>query len=410
MFCVDAPCFVAIPLDAGKLELGRDELAELGLDDSRVSRRHLGVQLRGTSWTIGDRGSTNGTCVDGRPLTGSETCTAPQVIRIGRTLLLPRADIGDHALLGMQADTAAVVDPALRRVHEQIARVARASRNLMIHGASGSGKELAARVFHRGRFGDDRRPFVAVNCATIQDSLAERLLFGARRGAYSGAVSDAKGLLEAAHGGTLFMDEIAELSLPVQAKLLRALEQRTVLPVGALEPVATEFALCVASHEDLRAAVLSGRFREDLYFRVGRPQLRLPSLAERREAIPWLIARALDELHASTPLRPDVELIEACLLRPWPGNVRELLTEIRSAGALAGVRGVVSLGDLSPLAGRPLDGDAAMSRTVDGDDDDPLLAALREHGGNVSRAAQALGISRAKLRRHLDKLDVGRRG
>lgn len=127
--------FTAIPLDAGKLELGRDELSELGLDDSRVSRRHLGVQLRGSNWTIRDHGSTNGTCVDGRPLTGSETFAAPQVIRIGRTLLLPRAEIGDHALLGMQADAAAVVDPALRRVHEKIATIARASPNLMIHGA-----------------------------------------------------------------------------------------------------------------------------------------------------------------------------------------------------------------------------------------------------------------------------------
>lgn len=135
VFCVDAPCFTAIPLDAGKLELGRDELSELGLDDSRVSRRHLGLQLRGSSWTVRDLDSTNGTCVDGRPLTGSETFAAPQVIRIGRTLLLPRADIGDHALLGMQADAAAVVDPALRRVHEKIAKIARASPNLMIHGA-----------------------------------------------------------------------------------------------------------------------------------------------------------------------------------------------------------------------------------------------------------------------------------
>src|SRR6185503_9730039 len=159
------------------------------------------------------------------------------------------------------------------------AAIARTAQNLLISGPSGAGKEIAAGLFHRacGRAREgNERPFVALNCATIPGGLAERILFGARRGAYSGADKDAIGLVQAANGGTLFLDEIGELPPDVQAKLLRVLETKQVLQVGAVEPTHVDFRVCAATLEDLRGRVADGRFREDLYFRIARPEVTLP--------------------------------------------------------------------------------------------------------------------------------------
>jgi transcriptional regulator with PAS, ATPase and Fis domain len=178
---------------------------------------------------------------------------------------------------------------------------------------------------------------VPVNCAAIPHALAERLLFGVKRGAYSGAEADASGYIQDADGGTLFLDEIAELDLQVQAKLLRVLESRELMPLGASKPRRVDFALCSATNKDLRALVASGAWREDLYFRIARPAVTLPPLRNRPEEIPALVADELAGL--STPATAHVSLIEQCLLRPWPGNVRELLAEIRAAAQAAHAEG-----------------------------------------------------------------------
>ena len=209
---------------------------------------------------------------------------------------------------------------------------------------------------------------------------------------------------------------MAELDLAVQAKLLRVLETREVLSLGASRRRAIDFGLCSATHRDLRAAAADGRFREDLYFRLGRPSVRIPPLRERREEIPWHLAR---ELHArDATLAIDSAFVEACMLRHWPGNVRELAAEVSFAAqrTLAAKRTSLSVGDLAADAGQamtrvaasltgppevpePPDPSAPPDRTA-------IEAALREHGGNVTAAARAVGMHRNQLRRWLEKSGV----
>jgi transcriptional regulator with PAS, ATPase and Fis domain len=275
-----------------------------------------------------------------------------------------------------------------------------------------------ARTFHQ-QGPQSAGPFVAVNCAAIPEGLAERLLFGARRGAYSGA-DDAEGYLQTAHGGTLFLDEVVELDLAVQAKLLRVLETREVLPLGGSKSKKVDILVCSASNKDLRARVSLGKLREDLYFRIGRPQVTLPPLRQRPEEIPLLLQRAVQQISPAQGLH--VTLVEACLLRPWPGNVRELLVEARTAAQAALMQGAqrTEARHLSPTAGtafgpamtspevvteerRVPREEASRARSFGADERVRIEEALREHGGNVTATARALGMHRTQLRRLLER-------
>jgi DNA-binding NtrC family response regulator len=405
------PQCCVLPLTGDAIELGRDELAAAGVPDVKVSRRHIRVEREDERWTVHDLDSKNGTFVDGRPVQTGRRLGAP-VLRIGRTIALPVHDHRPFAAPGITVLPGGVVmGPSLRAVHDRAAAIARNGTNLLVLGESGSGKELCAATFHAAGAAAGG-PLVAVNCATIPKELAERTLFGARRGAYTGAVADAEGLVQAAHGGTLFLDEIAELEPGVQAKLLRVLETRQVTPIGAVKPTAVDVRVCAATHKDLRAEVVAGRFREDLYFRIGRPELCLPPLRARREEIPFLLDRALGALPRGARATAAVELVEACLLRPWPGNVRELLTEATTAAvaAVTAGRDVVSAGDLPEHAGEALQGRAADE--AGGPPEAPLPepaameAALRAEQGNVARAAARLGLSRSRLRRFIERAGI----
>jgi transcriptional regulator with PAS, ATPase and Fis domain len=358
---------------------------------------------------VEDLGSRNGTSVDGVRIEGVRT-GSPRVIRAGNTLLCPVLDVRIYENARVSVDQDLIVGPLLARAFGQLERAARAGDVVHVTGESGSGKELAARRFHQS--GPNREgPFVAVNCATIPEGLAERVLFGARKGAYSGATSDSEGFLQSADGGSLFLDEIAELEPSVQAKLLRAIEAREVVPLGATRGRPVNVRLCSATHRDLRAEVQAGRFREDLYFRVGRPLVSLPPLRARPEEIPVLVAH---ELHRFDPtLVAEVALVERCVLRPWPGNVRELRLEIRAAAGEAQGAGVqlVAASHLSPTAGlglqstRPEPGvpvaESRRPRTLPSDDE--IRQALQEEKGNVSAAARRLGVHRTQLRRWQSK-------
>jgi transcriptional regulator with PAS, ATPase and Fis domain len=327
-----------------------------------------------------------------------------------------------HPYLGASAAPAfadgPIIGGLLRRAWGEIALASKAGDTLCIRGESGSGKELGARAFHEAKQGPaSTSPFVAVNCAAIPEGLAERLLFGARKGAYSGATTDADGYVQSAHGGTLFLDEIAELDLLVQAKLLRVLESREVLPLGASHPRKVEIRICTASHKNLRQEVKAGRFREDLYFRVGRPEVVLPPLRERLDEIPRFVVR---ELAAVDPrLTASITFVEMCALRQWPGNVRELLRELRRAahGALAAGLLVVEPEHLAAEAGAPLSvqprsrhaprssaGESSGAKALGTQwSDEQIARALAEHGGNVRGTARALSMHRNQLRRWLEK-------
>jgi transcriptional regulator with PAS, ATPase and Fis domain len=288
---------------------------------------------------------------------------------------------------------------ALQAVWRLIAQL-KDQPTLHIHGESGSGKELAARAFHE-RGPNGKGPFVAVNCAAIPATLAEAMLFGARKGSFSGADRDIEGLFPAADKGTLFLDEIGELDLGLQAKLLRAIETREVLSVGASHPRAIDVRVCSASHRDLKALVAEGRFREDLYFRVGRPEIVVPSLRERREEIAALVCRAIGDIAI------DASFIEACLVREWPGNIRELVVEVRHAAQIARAEQAERLvpehlGD----AGRAPSTDAPAGEMPSRE---KILDALKANKGKVAAAARALGIARIRLRRWIERegLDPG---
>jgi hypothetical protein len=310
VFAGERPCCRVFPLTGRGL--GREELTAAGIDDARVSRSHVLVEREGDRWCVRDLGSRNGTYVHGRP--AQVVRHAAPVIRVGRTLLIATRDCRPFAAPGVVVRGDAILGPTLQAVHARVAATAASRAHLLIQGESGTGKELAARAYHAAS-GAEQRPFVAVNCATIPRELAERILFGARKGVYTGAVSDAVGLVQAADRGTLFLDEIAELDLGVQSKLLRVIETGSVTMLGGVAPVAVDVRVCAATLRNLRAEVAAGRFREDLYFRIGRPEVRLPPLRERREEIPWLVARR-------SPLRTSTTRPAARCSRPRPRPCR----------------------------------------------------------------------------------------
>ncbi len=418
---------MSLVLAAGEepLVIGRAGQAGALLSDHRLSRSHCSIAVTPDGWVVRDLGSRNGTFVDGEPIEGEETFEAPCVVRAADTIVLPCADLTGFSSVATR--DGAVLGWRMQAALAEVDRAAAGGDTLLLGGESGTGKELAARRFH-ARGPNSAGPFVAVNCATIPQGLAERLLFGARKGAYSGATADVIGHLRAADGGVLFLDEAGELDLQVQAKLLRALETREVMPLGATQPVAVDVRVCLATHVSLRRAVSDGRFREDLYHRVAPPEVTLPPLRDRlEEAAHHVVA----ELAVAAPgVAPQAKLVEACLLRHWPGNVRELRRHVRDAAgrALAEKADRVRLEHLAPEAGQPLGPSAGASvppsRAGTGEPDDvrpyvrragmptreAVERALRDSGGNVSRAARSLGMQRTQLYREIERHALERPG
>ncbi len=424
VFSVDRPLAVSVPLVDGEVELGRDHAAFLDRHDPRMSRRHALVRFEGRRFVTTDLGSRNGTVVDGQPLASGTTREAGRVIRVGDSLFVPCRDVEPLQRLGVRMVDGRVEGPALQEALELAAHAARLGTTLHVTGESGAGKEGMARVFHAAGSGASA-PFDAVNCATIPEGVAERLLFGTKRGAYSGADADAEGYVQAAHGGTLFLDEIAELSLPVQAKLLRVLETGEVLPLGASKPRKVTLRLCTATHRDLRAQVAAGKLREDLYFRIATPRVVVPPLRERPEELPWLLYEAVRRTAPDCSVH--VSLVETCLLRPWPGNVRELLAEARSATQAVVAAGVarVEARHLGETAGSAFA--VPVEAVAGGGSDEPgaqskslapgkpgsvpptrarLVKVLERCKGNISAAARELGVHRTQLRRWMERQGI----
>jgi len=405
VFARGAAAARVMPLVGGALELGRGEDGPGKLDDGRVSRRHARVARDGKGFTVTDLGSHNGSFADGRALVANAPTALDRVLRLGDTLLVPVADVGPYERFGVRVVDGFVRGPAMQATLEEVETAAQSGTVLHVCGESGSGKEGIARAFHQAG-PRAKGPLVAVNCAAIPPGLAERLLFGAKKGTYSGAEQDASGYLQDADGGTLFLDEIAELEAAVQAKLLRALEAKEVLPLGTSKPRKIELGFCSATNKDLRALVAAGTVREDFYFRIGRPVVQLPALRNRPEEIVALIVRELE----AASLGPHVSLVEQCLLRPWPGNVREILAELRTAAQAAAKDGDrVTAQHLAPLAGSAfgaIDSGEPIKRmpqVVDDGERRRIEDALRANAGNVTATARALGLHRNQLRRLIER-------
>jgi len=421
VFSGGAPAARCLRLESGALVLGRREGTTGKLDDGRVSRRHARVELRDGRWIVTDLSSQNGSSVDGELIAPQVPTVMHCVLRMGDTLLVPCADVGPLERAGVRSIDGFVRGPAMQAILDEAVAAAGSGGALHIRGESGTGKEGVAQAFHRAG-PRAARPLVPVNCAAIPHALAERLLFGARRGAYSGADTDAIGYVQEADGGTLFLDEIAELDLQVQAKLLRVLESKEIVPLGASKPRTVDFALCSATSKDLRALVAAGTWREDLYFRIASPAVTLPALRDRPEEIPALIAHELAKLPPPAP-SAHISFVERCLLRPWPGNARELIAEVRAAARaprssghrltarhLAQTAGsVFSAAALDvPVAAPSSDlprADPPQKRTprIDVAWRQRIEDALRANAGNVTAAARALGLHRNQMRRLLER-------
>jgi transcriptional regulator with AAA-type ATPase domain len=393
--------------DAAPLELGRSDLANGELLDGMISRKHARLTFVDGEWLVEDLASLNGTFVNGKRITAEAPSPLPVagVVRIGGALLLSVADVVPFEHYGLGFGDGLVLGPALRRALETVAQTQKAlPSTLLVEGETGTGKELVARAFHAAGRGA-AAPFVSVSCATLPKDLAERLVFGSRRG--GGGRADAPGYVQSAQGGTLFFDEIAELSLEMQSKLLRLLETREVLRPGATGAELADVRVCAASARDLREEVGAGRFREDLYFRIGKPELRLPPLCERLEEVPWHIQHVLEEFATQgESIVASASFVDACMRRSWPGNARELRAEVRRAAGAAVADGSRRLAsdDLSPVAGNPLAASKLKEPARFPEDD--VARALTLESGNVLGAARRLGVHRNKVRRWLERHHV----
>lgn len=409
------PCTMVIPIISGSVEVGRG--SHHMEPDQRMSRRHARIVYDGRRFLATDLDSHNGTAVDGKPIPSQQPVEVQRVIRMGDSLFAVYHDITPLYQRGVIISAGKVLGPALQDVFALAKQSALFGDTLHITGESGAGKEMVAHAFHDSgpRTGG---PFVAVNCAAIPQGVAERLLFGARRGAYSGADSHAEGYIQAAAGGTLFLDEVGDLDLQVQAKLLRVIETKELLPLGANRPHRVEIHICSATNKDLKLLVAQGRFREDLYYRIARPCVHIPPLRKRIEEIPYLIDAAIKRTTTMAQVHPS--LVETCLLRPWPGNIRELLVEVRSAVQNAAIASCARIESrhLPEGAGTilraisqtppelPEEYTPPSIRASDPAEHARIDQALRSHQGNVAATARALGLHRTQLRRLIDRYGI----
>jgi two-component system nitrogen regulation response regulator NtrX len=348
-----------------------------------------------------------------------------------RVVILARNASESHALRDENArlrsrgpDGLLGESPVIQELRRVIAQVAPTDARVLILGESGTGKELVAQMLHAGS-PRAKKPFVRVNCAAIPEELIEAELFGAVRGAYTGAVADRPGRFLAANGGTLFLDEIADMSLKAQVKVLRVLQEGEFEPVGSTETHSVDVRVLAATHQNLEQLVEAGRFREDLWYRLNVVPVRVPALRERGEDIALLVehfvARYAREHEVKPPaLQPNTRVL--LWAHSWPGNVRELKNIVERLVILkhgtrvgpedlpaeihrttAGARHTAPTGGEAgahPYAHLPL------REARDALERDLIQIALRKHDGNVTRAAQDLGLERTHLHKRLRALEI----
>lgn len=286
---------------------------------------------------------------------------------------------------------------------------------VLITGESGTGKELVARAIHfRGTFAS--RPFVAVDCGSLVPTLIESELFGYEKGAFTGALKSKAGLFQAANGGTIFLDEVGELPLELQAKLLRVLQEKEIRPVGSNQKIKVEVRVIAASNRNLEAEYRAGTFRKDLYFRLNVVTIHLPALRERRSDIPMLVHWFLDRYAPGSAIQVTSTAMKSLLQYDWPGNVRELENCIERAVALGDGR-TIDVGDLpNSIASSPSDGGAFShteglnSTDLEDIERNTIQRVFEQVKGDKALAGRMLGISRATLYRKLKRYNIGGHG
>jgi two-component system response regulator AtoC len=410
-------CSVLALPPGGSVTFGRSRACTVHIDDHRVSRQHARISRQGEEVMVTDLGSRNGTAVGGAPISGPRRVSGGEVVAVGPVsavvAVASRArqpDGGPVAPSG--AGRYVVADPRMAAVYEACQRVAATPLTVLVVGETGAGKENVAETIHR-LSPRAARPYLRVHLAALPESLVESELFGHERGAFTGADRRRVGYFEAAAGGTLFLDEIGELPATTQAKLLRALETRRIVRLGSNEELETDARIVAATNRDLAAEVRAGRFREDLYFRLGGFRIDVPPLRERRREIPLLASLFVREMAArmSAPVPAlEPELLGVLERHRWPGNVRELKHAVQAAYVLAapgdiGVRHLaVHLRAPAPAPAASAPGGAIAP--LDLAERTAIVEALGACQGNQSRAARALGISRRTLIYKMRKHDI----
>jgi transcriptional regulator with AAA-type ATPase domain len=415
------------------LTVGRAKECNIRIDHPSVSRRHARLYV-GPPLEVEDLGSSNGTRLSGRRLMRGER----EVVRHGALIEIGLGTIvvqGNEPLPAQASaapaeprDGLAPIDdayePTMARVHRLVELVARGRLSVLLLGETGAGKEVMAERIHRSSPRSER-PFVRIHCAALPETLLESELFGHERGAFTGATQTKVGLLETADGGTLLLDEVGELPLVTQAKLLRVLETREILRLGAVKSSIVDVRFIAATNRDLEELIEQGKFRRDLYYRLNGISIAIPPLRERIDEIPTLaqqfIAQACREM--GWPMaKISADAMAVLASHAWPGNVRELRNAMERAVMLSGGRDiqVAHVAQTSPSK-RPTSAASVpkASSTLPPSKADlraelaalekqRIVEALQASGGNQRRAAEILGISRRTLLARLDEHDIPR--
>ncbi len=398
-----------LPLDGGPVVVGSGEGCDLTVPDDTVSSRHCELFWREGRLVLRDLMSTNGVVVDGVPVVEAYLSPGSKV-KLGQTTLTLKKLEPEQVTVSGATHFGPVFGKSavMRALFSQLEAVAQSDAPLLLEGETGTGKDLTAEAIHAASRRADG-PFLVFDCGAAAGSLLEGELFGFEKGAFTGAAAARVGLAEAASGGTLLLDEVGELPLELQPKLLRLLEKREVRRLGSNTSTTVDVRLIGATHRSLRAMVKAGTFREDLYFRLSALKLRLPSLRERLDDLPGLVDLMLREHDSRRTFEQLPETDRALLLEHrWPGNVRELRNVIERllafptlpAGGLmepdAAPTDAGHVAELLPLS-------AARERATDAFERAYLKQVLQKSGGNVTEAARLAQVSRQFLQRLMRK-------
>jgi DNA-binding NtrC family response regulator len=408
-----------VPLER-MVEIGADPACQLVLQDPAVSRRHASVSQIAGRLVVRDLGSRNGTLFGGARIKEAQVPLGA-VLTVGKTTVAiqPRWYMREVAPSSARRFGELVGDSVpMREVFALLERAAQSDVTVLVEGESGTGKELAARSVHAAS-PRAKGPYVVFDCGAVPAELAESELFGHKRGAFSGATSDRQGAFQRAHGGTICLDELGELPLELQPKLLRVLETGEVRPVGEDAPRKIDVRVIAATNRDLNAEAQRGRFRQDLLYRLEVVRVRLPPLRQRPSDIPALVAHLLKgKLPPGDAIEGDN--LARLMSYSWPGNVRELRNALARAVTLAGpvpfAKLVFNLGPAStapstigmefPGVSSRLPYKEAKAQLLESFERSYVASLMEHHGGNIQRAAAAAGLSRKHLYELLRRVDV----
>lgn len=389
----------------------------LCVPDGWMSSSHARLRRSGGTFVLEDQDSRNGSSLNGAPVSRGPVGHG-DVIQLGHTLFQLAYDVPTPEGAPTETDASALprdirtLHPGLAAALAAVDRVASSNISILVQGETGTGKEVLAHAIHAssGRGG----AFVAINCGALPQALVESQLFGYVKGAFSGAVRDEPGLVRAASGGTLFLDEVADLPKPSQVALLRVLQEREVLPVGATRPVSVDLRVVSATHRSLEELAARGEFRSDLLARLTGYSVTIPPLRERPMDLGLLIASALNDIgpasEGSVTLR--VAAGRALLRYPWPFNVREL-RQCLTLGATLAKEGVIEPSHLPPrvasfseVTGTPAPSTEQALSEEDARLKQELVARLQSYRGNVSDVARSFGRARTQIHRWMARFDV----